>query len=132
MSVSPTPRLWLRSAGAVVAGLLAVVVPSVVTDGILHATGVFPPVGERMSDGLFLLAAAYRVLYGILGGFVAARLAPRRPMLHALVLGAIGTIASIAGSVAMWDLGPAWYSLSVIAMSIPCCWIGARLRGSPG
>jgi hypothetical protein len=45
------------------------------------------------------------------------------------VLGAIGTVVALAGAIAMWELGPGWYSLSVAAISLPCAWIGARLAG---
>jgi hypothetical protein len=33
------------------------------------------------------------------------------------------------GAVVMWDAGPAWYSLAVIAIAMPCAWAGGRLRG---
>jgi hypothetical protein len=99
------------------------------TDALLHATGVYPPMNAPpMSDALFLLATAYRILYGVLGCYVAARLAPHRPLSHALALGLVGTLISIAGAIAMWDAGPAWYSLAVVAMSLPCAWVGGKLR----
>jgi hypothetical protein len=124
-------RLW-RSVGAVVAGLLAIVVLSTATDMVLHATGVFPPLGRPMSDALFLLATAYRIVYGVAGCYTAARLAPDRPMQHALVLGVVGLVVSIAGAVATWNRGPAfgpkWYPLAVIAIALPCAWVGGRLR----
>jgi hypothetical protein len=28
----------------------------------------------------------------------------------------------------MWDAGPAWYSLAVIAIAMPCAWAGGKLR----
>jgi hypothetical protein len=40
-----------------------------------------------MGDALFLLATAYRIVYGVAGSYVTARLAPDRPMQHALALG---------------------------------------------
>ena len=50
-----------------------------------------------MSDALFILATAYRTIYGVLGAYIAARLAPNRPMMHALILGALGTVAAAGG-----------------------------------
>ena len=82
----------LKSIGAVLAGFVAVFVLSLGTDVVLHATGVFPPWDQRMSDGLFLLATAYRTVYCIAGSYIAARLAPNRPMEHALVLGVLGLL----------------------------------------
>ncbi|MFN0103783.1 MAG: hypothetical protein ACKV2U_17085 [Bryobacteraceae bacterium] len=121
-----------RSAGAMFAGVLAVVVPSIGTDALLHATGVFPPAGQPMGDGLWLLATAYRLIYGVAGGYIAARLAPERPMHHALALGAFGMALSIAGAAATWNEGPAfgpkWFSLGLVATAIPSAWAGARLQ----
>lgn len=123
------PRQLLRSVGAVAAGLVAIFAVTIATDLVMHATGVFPPVGApAMSDALFLLAFAYRVVYDVAGCYLTARLAPDRPMRHALVLGSIGLVLSIAGAVAMWNAGPAWYSLGLAASSLPCAWLGARLH----
>lgn len=121
----------LRSVGAVFAGLLVIFLLSTATDVVLHVTGVFPPVGQPMADALFLLATAYRIIYGVAGCYVTARLAPNRPMVHALVLGAVGVVVSTAGAVAMWDAGPAWYSLAIIAIALPCAWAGGKLRAMP-
>jgi hypothetical protein len=123
-----TPRRRaLRSIGAVLSGLVAIFVLSTATDVALHASGVFPPWGVRMGDSLFLLALSYRIVYGVAGCYVSARLAPDRPMLHALALGAVGVVLSTAGAVAMWDAGPAWYSIAVIAIALPCAWAGGKL-----
>lgn len=129
MSEMPRPRRILRRIGAVLAGFLAVVILSIATDMALHASGVFPSFGQPMSDALFLLATAYRIVYGVMGSYIAARLAPDRPMQHALALGVVGLVVSIAGAVVMWDAGPAWYSLAVIAIAMPCAWAGGRLVG---
>ncbi|MBI5067885.1 MAG: hypothetical protein HZB56_06570 [Deltaproteobacteria bacterium] len=122
----------LRSAGAVAAGFALTFVLSVATDALLHATGVFPPFGQPMADGLFVLATAYRSVYTVAGGWLTARLAPARPMRHALVLGAVGLAAATAGAVATWnrgpEFGPHWYPLALVALALPCVWAGARLR----
>ena len=117
----------VRRAGAVFAGLLAIVILSMATDAVLHATGVYPPIPQRMSDALFVVALSYRALYSIGGCYLAARLAPDHPMRHALAIGVIGLLISTAGAAAMWAFAPAWYSLGNIAMAIPCAWLGGRL-----
>jgi len=131
MSKTPRPSRTLRRIGAVLAGLLAIIILTTATDMALHATGVFPPFGQPMDDALFLLATAYRIVYGVAGSYIAAQLAPDRPMRHALALGVVGVALSIAGAVAMWDAGPAWFSLAVIAIAMPCAWVGGRLRVMP-
>lgn len=132
-SVSPggkSPQRWGRSVWAVVAGFLAVVTLSIGTDIVLHKLGIYPPLGQRMSDRLFVGATIYRTIYAIFGSYITARLAPNRPMRHALVGAAIGMVIGTAGAVATWnkDLGPHWYPLALVVEGIPCAWIGARIR----
>ena len=123
-------RLW-RSIGAVVAGLLTIAVLDNAIDYVLHSTGIYPPVGQTMADGLFLLALAYRFVDGILGCSVAARLAPSRPMRHALILGSVGVVLSFLGVLATLgggpELGPLWYPLALMAIAVPCAWLAGRL-----
>ena len=130
VSTPSTGRLFARRVGAVFAGLLTIFAITTATDLALHASGVYPAPGVIMSHGLFVLAAAYRVVYGVLGCYVSARVAPDRPFAHALALGVVGTLISMAGAIAMWDAGPGWYSLAVIAMALPCAWAGGRLRAA--
>ena len=128
-------RNILRSVGAVVAGLLVVIIITTATDALLHATGIFPPWGQPMSDSLFLLAFAYRIVYGIVGGYITARLAPDKPVKHAVVLGAIGFVLSLAGAAATWnrgpEFGPKWYPLALIVIAIPTAWLGGKLVSRP-
>ena len=130
------PRTLLRAFLAVVLGIATVVVLSTVADSILHGTGVYPPPGQPMSDGLFAVAAAYRILFAIAGGWVTAKLAPSRPMRYAMVLGAIGLVAGTAGVIATWgkgpEFGPTWYAPLVAATALPCVWLGARLATRGG
>jgi hypothetical protein len=131
-SLSPARRT-LRHVGAVVAGLLANVVLGVGTDLVLHATSVFPPFGQPMGEGLFLLALTYRTAYGVLGCWLAARLAPDRPLRAAWVLGVLGFAIGTTGALATWDagpeFGPKWYAVAVAVIALPCAWLGGRLEG---
>jgi len=122
----------LRSSGAVLAGFVATFVLSVAMDALLHALGGFPAAGAPVSAGLFVAAAAYRAVFTIVGGFVTARLAPGRPMTHAMVLAAIGFAAGCVSVVGFYlsdraGLGPFWYALSIPLMSAPCVIAGAWL-----
>lgn len=119
-------RIW-----AVVAGFIAVVVLSIGTDAVLHSMHVFPPLGQRMSDKLFLIATIYRTVYAILGSYITARLAPDRPMAHALAGGIIGLILGSVGAAVTWSraqLGPHWYPLALVVTALPCAWIGGKIR----
>jgi hypothetical protein len=129
LAQSTQPRRIGRSVGAVAAAFFAVAALSLGTDQILHMLDVYPPWGQPMSDPLFVLATGYRVVYTILGGYIVARLAPSRPMSHAMILAVIGMVAGTAGAVATWEknLGPEWYAIAVIVMAAPCTWAGAKL-----
>jgi hypothetical protein len=133
MSEMRQPHRVLRSVGSVIAGLLVIIITTTATDSVMHATGVFPLAGEPMNNALWLLATAYRIVYGVAGSFIAARLAPDRPMRHALALGVIGFVLSIVGALATWDrgpgFGPKWYPLALVAIAIPCAWLGGKLAG---
>lgn len=134
MNAPHQSRRVLRRAVPVAAGFAAVVVVTTLTDFLLHGVGVFPPWGQPMDDALFLLPLAYRTVYAVLGGYVAARLATDRPMSKAVLLGAIGLVLGLAGAIATIgrgpEFGPAWYPLLVSATALPCSWTGGRLYAS--
>ncbi|MDB5047371.1 MAG: hypothetical protein JWO30_442 [Fibrobacteres bacterium] len=131
MSETDRPRNVMRSIGAVLAGFVAVFVLSMGTDMVLHAAGVYPAWGLAMSQQLFLLATAYRIVYGLVGGYITARLAPSGPMRHAIILGLIGTVVGLVATAATWnkgpEFGPKWYALAIAAIALPCSWAGGRM-----
>jgi hypothetical protein len=118
-----------RSVIAVLVGILAGVIPTLAVDAVLHKTGFYPSLGEPTPSGPLVVATAYRIVFSIFGSYIVARLAPNRPMGHALISGAIGVIVSIAGAVATWNsnLGPHWYPIALIITAIPCAWAGGRI-----
>lgn len=134
MSETGAPRRLGRSIGAVVAGIVAGIILSLGTDALLHLAGVFPALGQPMGDRLLLLATAYRTVYNIAGSYIAALLAPDRPMMHALALGVVGLFLCIVGAVVTWNRGPAfgphWYPLALVALAMPCAWAGGKLFGA--
>ena len=124
-------NIW-RSILAVVVGAAVSILLSVGTDAVMQKTGVFPLSGKAMSNGLFVLATIYRTVYGVLGAYLTARLAPDRPMMHALILGAIGTTVGIVGLVVRWhempELGPRWYPIGIVVLGMVQWWVGGKLR----
>jgi hypothetical protein len=125
-------RKVLRRIGAVLGGLVLVAILDTAIDVLMHATGIYPPWFQPMRTSLWLVAMGYRMIDGTIGGYVAARLAPDRPVAHALVLGAIGFALSVAGLVATWnkglEFGPKWYPLALVVVSLPCALLGGFLR----
>jgi hypothetical protein len=129
-----SPRRVGRSIGAVVAGVILVFALSLGIDEVLHVAGVYPPWNQPMRDtSLNILALSYRIVIGVLGGYVTACLAPRAPMRHALILGAIGFVFSAMGVFAAttMDRGPMWYPIALVVTAIPCAWLGGGLYREP-
>lgn len=126
---APRSRMG-RSVWAIVAGFLAVVILSLGTDFLLHRLGIYPALGTRMSDRLFVWATAYRTVYAIFGSYITARLAPSRPMKHALIGAVIGMVIGTVGALVSWnkDLGPHWYAIALVVEGIPCAWVGAKIQ----
>jgi hypothetical protein len=131
MNETNSPRRLGRSLLALLAGMFAGILLSLGTDYVLHATRVFPTWGEPVSSPLLLLATVYRTIYGVVGAYITARLAPNEPMMHALVLGLLGFVVSIVGAVVTWNLGPAygphWYPVALVILAIPTAWVGGKL-----
>jgi hypothetical protein len=125
------PYRALKSFGAVFAGMVFIVIFSLGSDILCHATGIYPPWFQPMSTGLWVVATTYRIIYGVAGGYITARLAPDRPMGHALALGVIGLVLSIAGTVSTWnrgpEFGPRWYPIGLVVTALPCTWLGGKL-----
>jgi hypothetical protein len=122
-----------QSVVAILAGFLAVAVLSLGTDQLLHVLQVYPLWGQPMYEtGLNALALSYRIVYTLVGGWLTARLAPRAPMRHVMVLALIGLAAGTAGAIVaitQADLGPSWYPIALAVTAYPCTWLGG-LAGS--
>src|SRR5260221_1392666 len=122
----------LRRIGAVLAGLLVVVILVFDIDVWWHATELYLPWFQPMRTSLWLIAIGYRTVDGIAGGYTVARLAPDRPVQHSLVLGVIGLIMSIAGLAGTWSKGPEFGPksdpLTLVVIALPCAWIRGKLR----
>jgi hypothetical protein len=125
------PRNLWRSTGAILLGIVAVVVLSLATDQLFHVLEVYPPWGQPMYDsGLLVLALAYRCIYNVVGGYVTARIAPRNPMRHVWILGFTGVALGLAGAIVTIPLhmGPAWYPISLVVTALPFTWLGGLLH----
>lgn len=134
MSKENAGGFW-RSVGAIVAGIIVLFVISMGTDAILHAVGIYPREWMRpMEAHLWGLALGYRVVYGAACAYLVAALAPSRAMWHAMVFGGIGVGLSVIGVAIHWnqgeEFGPMWFNLGLVAIALPCSWIGGKVRVS--
>jgi hypothetical protein len=119
-----------RSILALVTGIVAGILLSVGTDVGLHRIGLVPGQEQRWPDQLLVLATAYRTLYGVIASYIVARLAPSRPLQHALIGGLLGLIVNFAAAIATWNtgVGPHWYPLALTILSVPPAWVGGKIR----
>jgi hypothetical protein len=133
-------RSVFKSIAAVVAGFI---VASIVMMIIEYVNGhIFYPALARAAQGvtdreqiralfakapvsaLFVVIVGW-VLGGIAGGWTTARLAPRFTLRHALVLGALLTLAGVANNLMLPP--PLWFWIASIVVFIPATHFGASL-----
>ena len=115
----------LRSILAIVAGIVVVAALSQVAAWLawrLAGPGDLPDLLKVILIANALLCVAF-----VAGGYLTARLAPSAPLLHATVLGVIGTIPTLVGMIAMWSSGQHWYPLVVAGAILSSAVLGGRL-----
>lgn len=119
----------LRSILAVVVGFLVIGGLVGVTDLAVHSLfpGRFAPNGGMTDPTLLLVTEIYVFVYATAGCWLCARIAGRRPMFHALVLGVLGLIFNIVGTSMAWHLYPAWYHIVALILVMPAAWLGGRI-----
>jgi hypothetical protein len=127
-ATSPAPSFrWLRYGAAFVAGFATVAILSMATDAVLHASNIYPNDGTAGSDGNLAFALAYRTVFTVVGGYVAAWLAPANKLRLSVILGAIGTVFAVLGAVTMSHLGHNWYPVALAALALPSTALGGWL-----
>lgn len=117
----------LKSFVAVIVGLAAGILLSVITDTLLFVLEVFDPSGiKNASPFLLIMILFYRFIFNVIGCYLTARLAPDKPMRHAFILGAIGFSISITGAILMWNEAPPYYNIILVLAAFPAAWIGSK------
>lgn len=121
-----------QSIKALVIGFISVAFLSIITDIILERIGVLPPQTQPALYiwWMLLLALVYRSFFTVFGGYIAAKLAPRKPIHHAVILGLIGMIFATLGAIANWNksTGQEWYPVLLIFISLPATWLGGKMQ----
>ena len=121
----------LRGIGALLAGIIFIVVTHTLTDLVLEKLGIFtPPTQDFNTTWMVVTALVYRCLYTVAGGYITAALAPEPRLRWVIILGIIGTILGTLGALATIPLkiSPAWYPILLALLALPCVWLGGKLR----
>jgi hypothetical protein len=119
----------MRSLLAVVAGFAAMAV-TVIVATIVLAELLYPEAKDSPTTPTSAWLAvnfAYSFAAAALGGWVAARLAPRAPFGHAVALAALALAFALPGIVGGAQPGqPAWYPPVLAALALAGILIGGR------
>ncbi len=116
------------SIGAILIGFVLSAVLSVVTDILLEKLDWMSQANfAQTSLSVIILIVLYRFIYNTIGCFLIAKLAPNNPMKHVVIIGVIGTILSVLGSIAMWDKAIPFYNIAIILIAFPSAWVGGKL-----
>jgi uncharacterized BrkB/YihY/UPF0761 family membrane protein len=121
---------FIKSIFAVFAGLIFIVATHTIVDQVLQAKNILPKDNLWVSTNLILLVIFYRAILSFFGCFLTAHLAPQKPLKHSLILGGIGTVFSIIGSIANqhYNLGPNWYPWTLVILSLPIAYFAGYLK----
>jgi FtsH-binding integral membrane protein len=84
---------------------------------------------DRTAQGPKLLAITliYTAVFGVIGGYVAARIGQVRPIMHSSIVGAIVLALSAAATVFMWSTAPPWYHVATLIVVLPVAIIGGKI-----
>ena len=120
----------LRSIGSVLAGFLFIAIGVNAANVPLRRMmpQAFEANGGTHDTTALLISFVAVAVFAIAGSYLTARLAPNRPMRHALILAAAGLVFNVISAAMTWGYWPAWYTLISLALVMPYGWLGGRLR----
>jgi hypothetical protein len=129
-NTTPEEATAFKSISAVAYGFVFISAITFAADTIVKRTvpGAFATSGRTDNLPVLLFSLLYIAMFGIVGSYLTARLAPRNPMKHALILGWLALFFSFVATITLWDSAPAWYHVAALMLIVPCAWLGARLR----
>jgi hypothetical protein len=113
----------LRSIGAVAAGYLIFGSSAAL---LFQLSGQAPhgpaPVGFKIGS------IVWGAVFALVAGWLTARLAARRPAMHAAILAAVVALGALISLVTA--TGAKWSQVAALAVMAPCAWIGGLVSRS--
>lgn len=126
-------RNIFKSIGVILLGFVINALLSIITDFLLESIGVLPDPSKGLFDTwAIVLVLFYRGIYAVFTGFIVAMLAPGNAMLHAMILGVIGTAITLmaVSDPAFAEKAPLYFGYTLAAITIPCLWLGVKIRAN--
>ena len=71
---------------------------------------------------------AFGTVFALLGGYVAARLAQRRPLAHGFAVAAVLALGAAISLFSTLGKGAVWSQVAALALMAPCAILGGWLR----
>ena len=118
----------IRSVIAVVTGFLLIGALSFGATALMKVAMPGALTARTESVPVLLLVMTYVAIFAVAGCYITALIAGRSPMKHALVLGVLGLIFNVVGTIDRWDTMPAWFHVTSLLLVMPYAWLGGRLR----
>jgi hypothetical protein len=116
---------------AVVAGIATGLILSGLTHLILHALGIFPPLGKPMFEvRLALISLGYHSVYAVIGAYITSLIAREKARKAVYILGTKEAIMWVLGSILLWNHSPLWLNIIQAVMGPPLALIGGLLQGN--
>jgi hypothetical protein len=125
----------IRSVLAVLAGIVVLTVTSFAIEAAAdplmmrvfpHALPDRDAISHNLPASLFMFA--YSALCVAAGGYVTAWVARRRPVLHAVIMGAFQMVLTILAMLSLPNVAPLRNWIVSIVLSVPTAWCGGILR----
>ena len=120
-----------KSIGVLILGFVVSAIPAILTDFLLESIGVLPDPDEGLfGTGNIILVLFYRAIYTIFAGFIVAKLSPGKPVMHAMILGVIGTALTLiaVANPEFSEQSELWFGYTLAAITIPCLWLGVKIQ----
>jgi len=120
----------IRSLLSVALGYVVMLVAQLGGDTVLTALApaIMPEPGEPPDSAYFAFRLGTGFFFIAIGGYVAAMLAGRSEMKHALSLGALSITACILEGYYFAGEQPLWYTIALMFLSIPGALVGGHFR----
>ena len=116
----------LRSIGAVGAGYVVFGASA----ALLFQLSGQPP-HEAAPVGFKVASITWGAVFALIGGWITARIAVRRPATHAGALAALIALGAVISLVAS-PPGAIWSQVSALLLMAPCAWLGGlRAKAAP-